>query len=308
MRNALGVGLIGAGVFGGYHAGKIANAAEVVFTGVFDADIARASQLADMHSTKVLNSVSDVLAQSDAVIIAAPAHTHFDLAHAALEADCHVLIEKPLALEGDKAMQLLTLAEARHKVLQVGHQERLVCAALGLSEIPERPKHIDILRAGPPPQGGRAMDVSVIWDLMIHDIDLVHMLRGEGAQALSCKGERKLGTELDAATARVMFGQTDVTMTASRIAKTRARHMKLTYDKGEILLDFLKRSVTNTTEHKLRDDLAGHVPDPLGAADALFFKACKTGENSIMLGRGAAAAVVTAEQLEQMATHAAEDK
>lgn len=302
MPGFVRVGLIGAGKFGGYHAGKIAGSQSAAFSGIFDMDVARATALAEAHDVSVFKSADDLFEASDAVIIASPAQSHFEVCKAALEAGCHVLVEKPLALRGDAARELVALAGRTGKVLQVGHQERLVCEALGLLAIQETPFSIEIMRAGPPPKDGRAMDVSVIWDLMIHDIDLVHMLAGPRANQMACEGEARLGTALDHAVARLQIGHTQVELTASRIAEVQERFLKIQYKTGVITLDFLARTVANTTEHKVRNDLAGLVPDPLGAADALFFAACGGQANTIMKVNGAVQAVATAERLQDLAT------
>lgn len=301
MPVSVRAGLIGAGKFGGYHAGKIAGSEAVEFSGIFDMDAARATALADANGTTTFQSAETLFAASDAVIIAVPARSHFALCKAALEANCHVLVEKPLAMTDSEARQLIDLAKRSGRVLQVGHQERLVCQALGLLAISDVPDSIEIMRAGPPPKDGRAMDVSVIWDLMIHDIDLVHMLAEGRSQQMACQGEAQLGAALDHAVARLEIGRTQIKLTASRVADAQERFMKIHFPTGTIALDFLARTVSNTTQHKVSEDLAGLVPDPLGSADALFFDACRGQANTIMNVEGAAQAVATAQRLEEMA-------
>ncbi|MEM9939932.1 MAG: Gfo/Idh/MocA family oxidoreductase, partial [Pseudomonadota bacterium] len=166
----LKTGLIGAGVFGGYHAGKIAASDLTDFVGVFDPDQARCAALSNKHGVTSFKAEADLLSAVDAVIVACPASYHEAIVKAALQAGCHVMVEKPLALMGTAADALAALANENDLVLQVGHQERLVLEAMGLFEIPETPTRIEAVRAGPPAPDGRAGDVSVIWDLMTHDL------------------------------------------------------------------------------------------------------------------------------------------
>ena len=167
---SLKTGLIGAGVFGGYHAGKVAGSDLTDFLGVFDPDAGRCAALAEKHSVEAFGSQAELLNSADAVIVACPAIYHEDVVGEALAYGCHVMVEKPLALTGDGAMELASRAEAAGTILQVGHQERFVLEAMGLFDIPETPTSLNAVRAGPPAPDGRAGDVSVIWDLMIHDL------------------------------------------------------------------------------------------------------------------------------------------
>ena len=297
MADGLKTGLVGAGVFAGYHAGKIAASELADFVGVYDPDAARAGELAARFGVPVFQKLADLIAASEALIIASPAPSHYTVAKAALEAGRHVLVEKPLSLQADQARALAKSATARGLVLQVGHQERLVLKAAGLDQIKARPQRIEIVRAGLPPASGRAMDVSVIWDLMIHDIDLVHNLLGSSIKDVSCLGVAKLGKELDQARAVFSIGETEVVLEASRIAARVERRMRLVYAEGEILLDFIARSVKNTTRHRVNEGFAEAVPDPLGAADAMFFRACLGLGDPLVNGDEAALAVTTAETL-----------
>lgn len=306
MAERIKTGLLGAGVFASYHAAKITASEHTEFTGIFDTDHARAGALAAAHSTRAYASVDDLLTTCEALIIATPARTHFAQAHLALSAGCHVLVEKPLALKADEARMLADLSQQAGLVLQTGHQERVVCAALGLFDIAEPASAISILRAGTPPQDGRAMDISVIWDLMIHDIDLCHRLLGAQTSHMTCTGQRKLGAHLDLAEATLTIGHSLVHLEASRIAPARQRIMKLTYASGDIVLDFLARTVRNTSGYSLASNLDGLVPDPLGAADDMFFRACRFGEAPLISGREAAQAVATAQNLEVLALEAIE--
>ena len=302
VGEALRVGLIGAGVFGGYHAAKIAAAEAVDFSGIFDADQERSAALAAAHHTATHTTVTDLMSYSDAVIIATPAHTHGDLVETALAAGCHVLVEKPLALTAVGATRLAELAEQQGRVLQVGHQERLVCEALGLFNIDMPPLYFESVRVGPPPAGNRNMDVSVVWDLMIHDLDLAHRLFGPNGQIASCEGTARLGSQMDRAVAELQFGAgQSARLEASRISDDRQRTLRLDFTDGAVEVDFLARTVRNTTGHALNAQFAEAMPDPLGAADAAFFNACRGAGDCPVPGWEAARAVATAEQIERMA-------
>ncbi len=301
MEERLKTGLVGAGVFAGYHASKIQASEVTDFSGVYDPDFARAAALAEKHGAVSFASLDELLEASGAVIVASPASTHYETGKRALDAGCHVLMEKPLALTGARAFQLAELSEDRGLVLQVGHQERLVCHALGLFDIKDTPSAIEIVRAGPPSPQGRAMDISVIWDLMIHDIDLVHALVSGEVSAPNCIGRAELGEHLDFAEAQYLVGTTQVKTMASRIAPERERHMTLIFENGQIVLDFLSRKITNTTPYNVAEDLSASVPDPLGQADEMFFAACSGYGAPMVTGREAAIGVATAEMLSALA-------
>lgn len=301
MAQALRVGLIGAGVFARYHAGKIAASKETVFIGIYDLDAHQACALAAKHQTRFFTAADALISACEAVIIATPARTHFSLTHKVLSAGRHALVEKPLALAGEDARNLAELAVEAKLVLQVGHQERMVCRALGLFANEAPICAIDLIRKGPPPKTGRAMDVSVIWDLMIHDIDLALCLLGRDVRSLSCRGHARLGPELDQAQACLKIGDSDVRLQASRIADKAERTMRLTYETGSIEIDFLERTLRNTTASSFPAQFDHLVPDPLGAADALFFRACLYGDPPMITGLEAARAVELAARLETLA-------
>lgn len=297
----LSVGLVGAGVFGGYHAGKIAGSDRAAFAGVFDPDARRASELAEKHGVRSYSDAGALFAASDAVIVPCPAVYHEAMVDAALQSGCHVLVEKPLALTGEGALRLADLAEEKHLVLQVGHQERLVLAAMGFLDIPEKPLSVEAAREGPPDPNGRATDVSVVWDLMIHDLDMVAMLMGK-ASSVAGNGKRHHTQHLDEASAVLDFaGERSAAISASRAAAARRREMKVTFPSGYIAIDFITRKVENTTAHPIRLDVSDVLPDPLGAADEAFFAACLGERETPIPGREAAEACRLAERVEMTA-------
>ncbi len=295
------VGVVGAGVFGTYHARKAAGSDLAKLVGVSDADAERMRQVCEETGTQAFSDLSDLTASCEALIIATPAHTHAALVRTALEAGKHVLVEKPLALTGAEAIALAELAERKQLVLQIGHQERLVCQALGLFGLEMQIDRVELTRCGPPPTGGRAMDVSVIWDLMIHDIDLAHCLLGEAASDLVATGRRSLGAEFDAVDATFRIGSTQLSLKASRLEDAWERTLKIVCAEGVIEVDFIERSMVNTTGYALNETFADDLPDPLGAADAMFFAACLGQRKTMITGRSAAHAVATAEELETLA-------
>ncbi|MEE9381505.1 MAG: Gfo/Idh/MocA family oxidoreductase, partial [Hyphomonadaceae bacterium] len=261
----LKTGVIGAGVFGNYHAQKAAASARTDFTGMFDLDIERASRIAATYGATVHASLDDLLDQSDAVVVAVPATYHEQVARKALEHGCHVLVEKPLALNGEAARALAEKAHDEGLVLQVGHQERFVAKAMGIFGIEETPLILESVRAAPPCAEGRAGDVSVIWDLMIHDLDLAACMISREFDGVKAKGEIIHTSHIDQAEAEFHYKNGAVArLMSSRASEERIRTMRVVYPSGEINVDFLARTLRNTTPHDVKIDIAAELPDPLG--------------------------------------------
>lgn len=298
----LRVGVAGAGVFGSYHAQKAAASARTVLSGIFDVSAERAGALAEKFGVPAFTDYQNFLEASDAVIVAVPAVYHESLVDKALNMDRHVLVEKPLALRAKAARVLAGEAIKRGKVLQVGHQERFVAKAMGMFRIEEAPLLLESVRFSPPSPEGRAGDVSVIWDLMIHDLDLAGCLIEGRFDGVRAKG-RKVHTEhLDVAEAEFSYSSgAKAILKASRAAEARQRTMRVVYPSGEISVDFLTRSVHNTTPYEIRVDISATLPDPLGAADESFFAACLGERNIAVPGHGAVTAVAMAEAAETIA-------
>jgi predicted dehydrogenase len=287
VEKRLRTGVAGAGVFGGHHARKHAASSRIELVGVFDPDHARAAALAAETGARPFDSLPAMLGEIDAVTIAAPAAAHYRLAKAALEAGKHVYVEKPLALALADADALIALADARGLVVQVGHQERFVLAAMGLPRGGRLPLSLEFGRAGPPT--GRGEDVAVVFDLMIHDLDLARLFGFKKPAKIDVCGA------YDETVATLAFdGGATASFVASRRSAERQRVMKAVYDDGAIEIDFLKRTITNGTGASLaaNDFAAGPaaLSDPLGASVEAFVGAALDGKRAVVdgkAGRGA---------------------
>jgi predicted dehydrogenase len=176
--------------------------------------------------------------------------------------------------------------------LQAGHQERFVLQALGLFDVPEKPLSIESVREGP--FTGRGMDVSVTFDLMIHDLDLVAVLFGDAPGGIKATGRAERGSEYDAVEAQLQFQGGHASLTASRVAEARKRTMRVAFPSGEVSVDFLTRTMSNTTPFALDPDFAAKAPDPLGQNVRAFLAASLAGSASQISGESGAAAVALA--------------
>lgn len=298
-RGKIRVGIIGAGVFGGYHAQKFAAAPHAVLVGVVDKRFDTARGLIDrVGQGEVFTSIEALFSAVDAVVIATPASTHAMLARQALAAGKHVLVEKPLALRGAEARDLARLALERNLILQVGHQERLVFEAMGLFSTPERPTRIEAMRMAPRAPDGRCEDVSVVFDLMIHDLDLAAELFGGEAHTATADGHSAHTRFLDEASAELVFANGVARLTASRCSPTRRRTMAIDYPSGRVEIDMITREVSNTTPFAIRADVSAVLPDPLGAADEAFVGAIQGRKVSPVTGGVGARAAALAELVE----------
>lgn len=295
----LKVGVAGAGVFGNYHAQKAAASVKTELIGVYDVDAERADRLSATFGARGFTDYGAFLDECDAIVVAVPATYHEALVGQAIEAHCHVLVEKPLALGGKAARTLADEAAARGRILQVGHQERFVARAMGVLEIEETPLLIESVRAGPPAPDNRAGDVSVIWDLMIHDLDLAAMMLGSEFTGVMASGEKVHSEHIDEASAQFTYASGGVArLRASRAAEVRERTMRVVYPSGELDIDFLTRRLVNTTPYEVQIDISAELPDPLGAADEGFYSACRGEARSPVPAHGAIAAVAMAEAAE----------
>jgi predicted dehydrogenase len=300
LKNKVKVGVIGAGVFGGYHAQKFGGLAGGELAGVMDLNPRAAGALVEkVGSGDVFQRFEELAEACDAVVIASPAATHAGLARRALEADLHALVEKPLALTGNEARALAQLALNRDLILQVGHQERLVFAAMGLLGTPERPTRIESARMSERSPQGRCEDVSVVFDLMIHDLDLAAELFGGEASAVNCFGRTAHTNFLDEASAELTFAGGVARLTASRCSTGRKRTMCVDFPSGRVEIDFLKRDVRNDTPFDIRLDISESLPDPLKAADAAFLAAIRGEAVSPATGGVGARAAAMAELVER---------
>jgi predicted dehydrogenase len=239
LSGTLRVGVVGAGYFGRFHAQKIAANPRTALSGISDSDPAHAASLAAELGAPVLDWPA-LLAASDAIVVAAPAEAHFALADAALAAGRHVLVEKPIAATLDQADRLAARAAASGLVLQVGHLLRYTAEHRAISQRMRRPVYIECVRIAPfKPRG---TDVSVIMDLMIHDLDFVLSLvesELDGVEAIGAPVASRLD---DIANARLRFRNGCVaSITASRISMKTERRMRLFSQEGYMAVDFAAR-------------------------------------------------------------------
>lgn len=290
----LSLGLLGVGHFGRFHALKAAANPGVRLVGLHDADAARAAVVGAEVAVPAMTA-AEVIAAADAVIIAAPTRFHFDLAMQALESGRHVFIEKPIAASLAEADALIAEASARRRVLQVGHIERFSAAFRAVVEAKSGGRSLswDAIRVAP--FRPRSLDVSVVLDLMIHDIDLVLALAGEDPDSIEAVGAAVASDLPDFAVARLRFsGGRAAVITASRVSLAMERRLRVLGTQGEMSVNFLDRSLA--VLRRGGAEAVGTMPgsgidratwtdhDSLEAEQAAFVAACLDGAPVVVDG------------------------
>lgn len=241
----LRIGVIGAGHFGRFHTLKVAAGTRTTLAGVYDLDPVRAGLVA-AEAGGVARALEDLIACSDAVIVACPAEAHFAAADAALRAGRHVLVEKPITATLEQADALAALAAERNLVLQVGHLERFSAAHSAVTARVGQPLYIEAIRIAPFKL--RGTDVSVILDLMIHDLDLVLALVDSELESVDAVGVPLASAFEDIANARLRFANGCVaTITASRVSMKTERRMRIFGQGGYLTVDFANRKLAMFT-------------------------------------------------------------
>jgi predicted dehydrogenase len=279
MSKILKAGVAGAGVFGGYHARKYQQSPDVDLVGVYDRGTGRALALAQEIDVRGFDAPDwdEFIDGLDVLTVAAPALAHAQLAVRALERGVHVYVEKPIAPSIQEAEAIIGAADDGGLVLACGHQERIVFHEMGLFTAPERPVRLEATRQGP--WTGRSADISVVLDLMIHDLDLALSL-ADGKPPLEVEARSRIvkGELPDETSAEIGFEDGMVAaFSASRAADGRERTMRVVYPSGEVAIDFMKRTFVNTTPFELNAGFA-ETPrgaDPLGASVSDFLAAVR---------------------------------
>ena len=242
-QEKLRVGVVGTGYLGKFHAEKYARMDDVELVGVADINSSQARQVADSCATKAFTNHADLLKQVDAVSIVVPTPAHFAVSKDFLAHDIDVLIEKPMTTTMQEADELIEFAESRDLIIQVGHLERFNPAVLALEGIVKKPRFIESHRLSVYKE--RATDVSVVLDLMIHDIDIISNFVGSEITSIHAAGIPVISKHVDIANARLEFDNGCVAnVTASRISTKNERKIRLFQRDAYISVDFANHEIT----------------------------------------------------------------
>jgi predicted dehydrogenase len=275
----LKAGVIGAGVFGGYHASKYSAFEDVEFRGVFDPVSDHAVALCEKHGGEPFESLGALIEACDALSIASPAVFHHDAAKRAILAGKPILVEKPLAATLSEAEELVKLADEHDIIVRIGHQERFVFQAMGVFGDLPKIMSLSARRMGTP--SARNLDVSVTLDLMVHDIDLVLALMGERPVKVQSNIIAHRANLADHIRTELTFprGATAI-LEASRVADDRDRVMDIEYEGATLGVDFLSKRFDNPAGLPLDPDFAESPTskDSLGANVAAFLSAVRGGD------------------------------
>lgn len=239
----LRAGVIGVGYLGRFHAQKYAILENVDLVGVADVSRKRAEEVATEVGTAAFTDYRELLAQVDLVSIVVPTQYHFPVAKECLEADCHILLEKPVTQTVAEADELIRMAAERGLVFQVGHLERFNPAIVALKGVLKNPLFIESHRLAP--FKTRGTDVNVVLDLMIHDIDIILNMVPSTIKVVNSVGVPVLSNEVDIANARLQFENGCVAnVTASRASREAMRKIRIFQSDAYISIDYQERKIS----------------------------------------------------------------
>jgi predicted dehydrogenase len=309
------IGVVGIGHMGQHHTRVLSRLKGVELVGVSDVSVERGLETASQYRTRFFEDYQELFKYVDAVCIAVPTRLHHKVGLAALNAGVHVLIEKPIAASIPEAEDLVNAAAERDCLLQVGHIERFNPVFQSLSTVLKTEQLLAIEAHRMSPYSNRANDVSVVLDLMIHDIDLMLELTGSEVVRLTASGNRSEETgNLDYVTATLGFACGVVgTLTASKVTHRKARSIEAHCKRSLTSADFLNQEIlvhrhmtAQTSPHPLyqQDGLIERVAitnvEPLQAELEHFVQCIRGGMQPSIGGQQALRALRLAILIEQM--------
>lgn len=261
----LKIGVFGVGHLGKFHLNNWKEIAETELIGFYDPDDDTSKEVSDKYQLPRFLDADALIEACDALDIVAPTNFHFELCEKAIRKSKHVFVEKPLANTMEEARQLVKLAQESNIKLQVGHVERFNPAFLAVRDMELNPMFIEVHRLAQ--FNPRGTEVSVILDLMIHDIDIILSIVKSGVKNISASGVAVMTDTPDIANVRIEFDNGCVAnLTSSRISMKKMRKMRLFQKDAYIGIDFLnkKTEIIKQKEPKDSNVFAFDIETPKG--------------------------------------------
>jgi len=264
---SLRVAVIGVGHLGKHHARILASLAETELVAVVDTNRARAEEIAASNGTQAAFDYRDVVGRVDAATLAVPTELHRELTLALVRAGIHVLVEKPMARSVAEADEMIEAAADSDVVLAVGQTERFNPAIAAARRFLTDPRFIEVHRLGTFPE--RSLDIDVVFDLMIHDLDVVLSIVESDVASLEAVGVPVITNRVDIANVRLRFANGCIAnLTASRISRDRVRKIRFFQPSSYVSIDYAAQKV----ERWSLEGGAGPTPSIQGGEIAVAFE------------------------------------
>lgn len=243
MKN-IKVGVIGTGAMGKHHVRVYSMLKGVELVGIYDKNSDHLDFLADTYGAKVFDDMNSLLKEVDAVTVATPTITHYEIGRLCLTQGIHTLMEKPIAIDSESGEKLCEIAEKNKTVLAVGHIEQYNPAVIEVEKILEGEKILSLEAKRLGPVHARATDVDVMLDLMVHDLDLVLKFVGREPVYFSGIGNSVFLDKFDIVNVQIGFeGGTIASLWASKVTEKKVRTLSINTRNNYIELDYIDKSI-----------------------------------------------------------------
>ena len=303
MADALRLAVIGVGHLGRHHARILSTMEGVTLSAVVDTVPERAAEIAAVSNTRALTDYRDLIGEVDAVVVAVPTELHADVAVPFLEKGTPVLVEKPMSRSLADADRMLAAARASGAMIAVGHTERHNPAVAVALRLVSTPKFIEVHRLSAFPD--RSLDIDVVFDLMIHDLDVILAIVKSEVTSIEAVGVPVLTPKYDIANVRLRFASGCIAnITASRISKDRVRKIRFFQPDAYLSVDYASQEVEGwrLVRKEPRPDIqGGAIPverdEPLRRELADFVRAVRDGSAPLVDGEAGRRALVLAAEI-----------
>ena len=293
-------GVVGVGSLGQWHARIYSEMPDVELVGVYDADKKRAQEIAERYRTVPFRTMEELADAAEALNVVVPTDKHRAVAGMVIEKGKHVLVEKPIAASTEEAEQLVDLAQKHGVILQVGHVERFNPVLAVVNPAQQKPLYVEALRIAPypPPRFGllpRGTEVSVILDLMIHDLEIILHLVQSKVVDIRAVGVPILSKSEDISNVRLRFENGCIAnVTASRISMEKQRKIRMFLPDSYVSLDYQEQTGKILRKKLLgieKKDIPIHKGEPLALELRAFVDCVRNRSEPVVSGEHAAEAL-----------------